>query len=305
MRQLLLTLSVCAGVFLVSAAPTARQAAPSGGPGLVELDVSVTDKNGPVTDLRQDDFQISDDGKKVDLKAVTFVAAHGSTTPGDARDVVIVLDDAGVPNAGTQALQQIATMFAQGAGPGDHVAAIRLHAATDDLTTNPQMALARIAAFQAGTIPFFPGETTEDLLRLVTRLSKQWLELAPHRRKAIVCIGSPAVCGPNERESSAPRDEYSTWVDAMTAAGRSNVLVYAAIPARFDLLGGGLVERTGGQAFGGLSNFLPAVEQVYDDLSQYYMLTYVPAASKKDLRAVSVRVNRKGVTVHARNKRGA
>jgi hypothetical protein len=291
-------------LLITTATPIAKQAPSPAQTALVELDVSVTDKNGIVTDLRQDEFQVQDDGKKVELKAFTSVLARGSTAQGDGRDVVIVLDDAGVPMAGTQPMQQIASLFVGGARPGDSVSVVRLHKTDDEVSKDRQLALSRIAAFQSGAIPFFAGETTEDMLRLVTKLSNHWAETLPHRRKAIVCIGSPAVCLPDERESTAPRDLYSTWVDALTATARGNVVAYAAIPSRFILGGGGLVERTGGQAFGGTSNFGPAVDQVYADLSQYYLLGYEPAPSKKELRAVTVRVSRKGVTVHTRNKRG-
>jgi hypothetical protein len=291
-------------LLLATSSPLATQTPPSGSNTLVELDVSVTDKTGILTDLRQEEFQVQDDGKKVALKSFTSVLARGSTAPGDGRDIVVVLDDAGVPMAGTQAMQQIANLFVANARPGDTVSVVRLHKAEDEVSKDRQVALSRIAAFQSGSIPFFENETTEDMLRLVAKLSKYWEETVPHRRKAIVCVGSPGVCLPDERESTAPRDQYSVWVNAISATARANVVAYAAIPGRFSLGGGGLVERTGGDAFGGIQNFVPAVEKVYTDLSQYYLLGYEPAPSKKDMRSISVKVNRKGVTVHTRNKRG-
>jgi VWFA-related protein len=300
MFRSLITAIAC--VLLITVAPVAKQAAaPS---ALVELDVSVTDKNGVVTDLKQADFQVQDDGKRVELKSFSTVLARGSAAQGDGREIVLVLDDAGVPMAGTQALQQIASMFVQAARPGDSISVVRLHKADDEVSKDRQAALARIAAFQAGSIPFFQNETTEDTLRLVTKLSNHWAETMPHRRKAIVCIGSPAVCSPDEREETAPRDMYSTWVNVLTATARANTVFYGAVPARFTLAGGGLAERTGGDVLGGTSNFVDAVERVYADLSHYYLLGYEPPASKKDLRNISVRVNRRGITVHTRNKRG-
>jgi hypothetical protein len=297
-------MAAIAGVALVTAAPVAKQAGTPPGTGFVELDVSVTDKNGIVTDLKQADFQVQDDGKRVELKSFSSVLATGSTAQGDGREIVLVLDDAGVPMAGTQAMQQIASLFVQGARSGDTISVIRLHKADDEVSKDRQVALARIAAFQSGSIPFFQNETTEDLLRLVAKLSNHWAETMPHRRKAIVCIGSPAVCSPDEREETAPRDMYSTWVNALSATARGNTVVYGAVPGRFTLIGGGLAERTGGDVMGGVSNFVPAVERVFTDLSHYYLLGYEPPASKKELRNISVRVNRRGVTVHTRNKRG-
>jgi hypothetical protein len=290
--------------FSTMAVVVASQAPAPAGSATVEIDVSVTDKTGILSDLKQEEFQVQDDGKKVELKSFTPVVARGTMTPGDGRELVIILDDAGVPMAGTQPMQQIANMFVSSAKPGDIVSVVRLHKQDDEVSKDRQVALSRIAAFQSGAVPFVQGETVEDLFRVVTKISNHWAETSPHRRKSIVCIGSPAVCSPDERESTAPRDEYSSWVDAMSAAARANVVFYAAIPGPFTLAGGGLVERTGGAAFGGISNFVDAAEQVFGNMSQYYMLGYEPAASKKDLRAVSVRVNRKSITVHARNKRG-
>jgi hypothetical protein len=97
---------------------------------------------------------------------------------------------------------------------------------------------------------------------------------------------------------------YPNWVDAVTATARANVVMYAAIPGRVSITGGGLVQRSGGEVFAGLTNFVPAVEAVFRDLSQYYLVRYTPPASKKDMRSVTVRLNRRGVDVHARNKRG-
>ena len=296
-------IALVGGAILLSAVLTARQAPVTQAGSLVELDVSVTDKTGIITDLKQEDFQIQDDGKRVEIASFKSVLARGTTAPGDGRELVLVMDDAGVPMAGTQAMQQIANLFVSAARPGDHVSVMRLHTPSDEVSRDRQVALARIAAFQAGSIPFFQNETTEDLLRLVIRLSKEWEPLSG-RRKAIVCIGSPAVCTPIERESTAPRDLYPNWVNSMSATARANVVVYAAIPGRFTLAGGSLIDSTGGEAFGGISNFVPAVEQIYGSLSQYYLLGYVPQPSKKDLRNLSVRVNRRGVTVHARTRRG-
>ena len=299
MRRMLVA---CMALFLIAVAPVGSQAPGAEGTPVV-LDVSVVDKNGPITDLRQEEFQIEDDGKKVQLTNLTAVAASGAT-PADGRDIVLVLDDAGVPMAGTQAIQIISNVFMSNMRPGDTVSVIRLHKAEDDLSKDPQVALARIAAFQAGAIPFFPGETTEDYLKLVTKLSKRWAESNTPRRHAIVCIGSPAVCSPDERDSTAPRDMYPNWVDAVTTTAKANVIAYAAIPGRVAVTGGGLVERSGGEVFAGLNNFEPAVAGVLRDLSQYYLVSYRAPASKKDMRSLTVKVNRKNITVNTRNKRG-
>ena len=268
------------------------------------LDVTVTDKAGPVTNLNKEDLQIQDDGKRATITNVTSVVARGSTAPGDGREIVLILDDAGVPMAGTPALQQIATIFASAAGPGDNVSVIRFHNGTDDLTKNREVSLARIAAFSAGSVPYVNEETDIDMFKLMAKLATKLGEVAPNRRKAIICIGSPAVCNPLERDSTAPRDEYPSWVNVLAATARNNVLVYSAIPAPVNLMGAGVVQRTGGTFFAGLTNYTPAIERVYGDLSQYYMATYTVEASNKQIRNLTVRTTRKDTTVKARDRRG-
>ena len=81
----------CAAVLLVTAAPVAEQTPPPSSGAFVELDVSVTDKNGIVTDLRQEDFQVQDDGKKVEIKSFTSVLARGTTAPGVCIYLFLVL----------------------------------------------------------------------------------------------------------------------------------------------------------------------------------------------------------------------
>jgi hypothetical protein len=165
------------------------------------------------------------------------------------------------------------------------------------------MSMSRVAGYQGGSFPFFQDETPEDFLRMVTRLSREWENTTPRRRRAIVCIGSPATCSNPERESTAVRDFYRNWVDVMNATARSHVLVYAAIPGLATMTGGGLLERTGGALFGGNSDFKSAVTRVIGDLSDYYLIAYSPQASNKELRSVSVRLTRRDVRIRMRNRR--
>src|SRR5690242_7125469 len=62
---------------------------------LVEIDAVVTDEAGkPVTGLTQEDFQIRDDGKRVDVK--TFEEVRETSDRLVARSIVLLLDDSGV-----------------------------------------------------------------------------------------------------------------------------------------------------------------------------------------------------------------
>jgi hypothetical protein len=76
---------------------------------LVDLDVVALDRDGrPVTDLRASDFEIKDDGQRVEVKTFDFVTSDG-LTPDGARSVVLLLDDSGVPMGGTVVVRAIAS----------------------------------------------------------------------------------------------------------------------------------------------------------------------------------------------------
>jgi hypothetical protein len=300
MKRIALGLLVGAGLLtvLVDRAGLLAQSAE------VEIDFSARDKASPVADLKKEEIQIQDDGKRVELKELTSVTANGTPAPGDGREIVLLLDDTGVPMNGTQAVQQIANIFAQAAGPGDNLNVVRFHTATDELVKDRQVAFARIAAYQGGSSNFSPDTTEWEMFGLIAKLTRKLGEMAPHRRSAIVCIGSPVVCNPTERSDNAPRDEYPRWIEAVSSAARAHTIVYAAVPTRVAIMGAGLAQRTGGQMFAGLTNYSSAIEQVYGDLSQYYIATYAPPESKKDLRSITVRTTRKNTTMKARERRG-
>ena len=282
----------------------ARQAPPAAAAPSVILDVSVTDREGrPIGDLKQEEFEVEDDGKKVALTNFAHVSLTGTKGPSDSRTVALVLDDAGVPAGGTRSIQAIASMFLGAVGPSDAVSVIRLHNASDKWMPGMEGSLARVASYQGAAIPFFPNETPDDFLRMVMRLSDDWEKSMPRRKRAIVCIGSSAVCNIAERESTAPRDLYPNWVQALSSAARGNTTVYAAVPALATMTGGGLLERTGGEMFGGTIDFAASAQRMMGHLSDFYLLAYTPQASKKDLRPLSVKVSRRDVRVRTRNRR--
>jgi hypothetical protein len=291
-------LLIVAALFLVAGVAPRTQAPTE----TVELDVAVSDNHDqPVTDLKAEEFQIQDDGKKADVKSVTRVSASGATRE-TGRTLVIILDDAGVPMAGTLAVQTIANLFASGTGPGDSLSVMSLHG-TPDEQPNRQLALSRIASFQAGSKPYFE-ETQEDMLQLLTKISRQWQETQPGRRKAFVCVGSQGVCAILERESTAPRDRYPNWVSAMKEMARAHATAYAAIPARLDTTQGGYItDLSGGGTFSANSNFTPAVDTVLRNLSEYYLVSYEAPKSSKPLKKLRVTVTRKNMKVQVRTRR--
>src|SRR4051812_1270213 len=86
-----------------------------------ELDVAVVDRDGrPISDLQPNELQVTDDGRRVEITSFSRVSALGND-PASARTIAIILDDAGVPMAGTPAIQTLASMVVSGLKPADNV----------------------------------------------------------------------------------------------------------------------------------------------------------------------------------------
>jgi VWFA-related protein len=270
--------------------------------GRVVLDVVALDGDGrAVTNLRQEDFQVQDDGKAVTIDKFTIVLADGADRP---RSIVVVLDDAGVPAAGTQALRAIAQNLLSRMGPADNIGIVRLHDTAANVATDPDSALAVINKFMSGTIPYDASMTPETTLTLMGSLARR-LEPTPGQRKAVVCIGSPAVCSMPEVISTAPRGLWPSWVGAIDAAADANVAVYSIVPTQMQAPGLTLHGMTGGEIFTTTSGFEGVFSRIWNDLSHYYLLEYQPKSSARDITTVNVRVNRRGVQLRTRGRRGA
>ena len=85
---------------------------PPQSPYLVELDAVVLDgADRPVAGLRQEDFQIKEDGRVVEVKTFDAIADTGRDRTGVPRSIVLLLDDSGVGAGNTLAIQTIARMF--------------------------------------------------------------------------------------------------------------------------------------------------------------------------------------------------
>jgi VWFA-related protein len=287
------------------------QPTPLGTPRLIELDVTVRDNDDrPVTDLRKEEIQIKEDGKAVAISSVTRVSIGPKE---EGRSLVIILDDAGVPAAGTPVMQTIANLLIAGAGPRDLIAVFPLHGGlSDEPSADHDRALKAVADFHAGVVPWSQTDTTEEFMVEVARLGRRWektqTQTQTPRRTAIVCLGSPALCNIIEREPIAPRDMYSNWVEAIRMTARARTLVYGLVPATAlgpgALQGGSIIERTGGHMFYGSAVFEPTIHQIYRDLSDYYLVSYPSSvALNKDLHKIDVNVNRKDVKVKTRLQR--
>jgi VWFA-related protein len=264
------------------------------------LDVSVIDKDGnPVTDLRAQDFHLEDNGQPVEIETFAVVP------PTNSRMVVLLLDDCGVPTQGTQAIQYIAQTVLAGMRSNDRVSVLRLHGEAGS-EGGRAAAAQMIDRFVAGVVPFDKTGTPQHVLETVAAVSRGLIggEEDRRRRKAIVCIGSQAVCSVPEMMNQDPRGLWPAWMDAVATTAAANVSVYAIVPAQVQFTGGHLPEVTGGTAFATTSEFERIAAQIWNQLGSYYLLGYRPFSSARDLTPVTISAARRGVSLHARRRRG-
>jgi VWFA-related protein len=291
-------------VALLGASSSAQKARSFQNIDLVDIDVVVTDGEGrPVIGLKKEDFDIREDGKPVSLQ--TFLARSASEAADDdaGRSMVILLDDVVMPRESVTAVKAIATYLAMQARPTDDLSVIRFRELDDEPFGDRGAALARISAYQGAVVRYAPAGSPEDVLKLIAGVSRK-LESTGRRRKILVCIGSPRICSVSQLGRFGGGSFYQDWVDAVGAAARANLSVYAllALPARVS--GEGIVEVTGGTVFRNASDFRPLLDRIWQDAGHHYLLGYWPPTSSKDLHSISVKVARKGVNVLARRQRG-
>jgi VWFA-related protein len=292
-------------IVMVTVSAQRQVPAPTG--DLVEIDVVALDRQDqPITDLRREDFTVKEDGRGVELKTFSSVAALGSSQPDDGRVVVLLMDDIGVPVSGTSPMQQIAPVVLSPIGDGDEVSVVRLASRKDEAFGDIRTARDRIDGYRGGAVPFSMRDTQETMLKAIAKIARQ-LESIDQRRKVVLCLGLPYVCDVAEPRLGSTSLIWPAWVAAINAAARANVSVYCVDPTgargAFHVSGGGLVQLTGGKVFAHENDFSLAARAIWREAGHYYLLGYWPAASKRDLHEIDVSVARKGVRVRARQRR--
>jgi hypothetical protein len=188
----------------------------------------------------------------------------------------------------------------------DEFSVVRLNNRRDEAFGDRLEALMRISEYKSDALPFFGRETVENALKVFARVSRT-LEAIEQRRKALVCVGVPAVCSTMEPASrSSVLSRY--WVDAMGAMARANASLYSLEPNGVSGSGrpvsGSIADATGGDVFRNTSDITRLIDIVRRDTGNYYLLGYWPSASKSDLHAIEVKVNKRGLRVRARRYRG-
>jgi len=301
LTRILLTLALAA---VVSVWPSAKRRPAESIADLVEIDAVVVDGKGkPVHGLQKTDFSVRENGKPVTITTFREVTEPKEIDADAARTLTLLLDDTGVAPLGTQTVQIIAKAFLESASLVDDVSVVRLHARDDEAFGDRLTAASRILGYRAGAYPFVVWSTSGDVLARIRDITRA-VSSGASRSKVIVCIGSPFICNVREPDPSAPRSFENLWVDTVAEAAAANVAMYAIVPGRAPLRGGGLPDMTGGEVFTPNSDLGPAIDRILRDASNHYVLGYWPADSTpRKLHRVEVKTSRRGARLHARRLR--
>jgi VWFA-related protein len=318
--------------------PDAPQATFRTGVEVVQLDVSVLDKNRqPVRGLTAADFTVIEDGKPqriVAFKAVDLpdrldfaapwmrdVAPDVVTNHLDAdRVVVLLLDDFHTPYDPmviTYA-RRIARRIVEELGPADMAAVVYTfsqHQGQEFTTDRARLAAAVDRFLPSGfSGPYSAACPNSECVTRAFRNVAESLRGWPGLRKSVVYISpqAPFKLGPQNIEQYA-FEANVTGVDSgpdlqqtFAAMQQANVNVY-----QFDPLGvtGGInadfgifAESTGGRAFTNTNAPWERVPEMFRENSSYYVVGFQSSNDKADahFRPVKVTVSRPNVDVRAR-----
>jgi VWFA-related protein len=245
-RSVTLLLSVVA-VTMLGTSPLAQQQAPvfRTGVDLVQLDVVVTDKDGrPVTDLRQEDFTITEQGRAQSIAAFDAVSIPSvrraepndtdihpivdvisNARPVDSRQWVLVLDDLHLLETNIVPTQRVVREFLLSLPPTDRVAVV--FTGRSDLSldfTSDLGTLLRVVGRFRDALGFAPdatnGQPWRDRARLAGATAHVLANIgtslidSSHPRKAIVYVGDGMAYGRQDIHFSS-RNQPPTEVMAI------------------------------------------------------------------------------------------
>jgi VWFA-related protein len=314
--------------FAASAVTVIAQSQPRFGTRVDLLVVSAVVRNADnslARGLTRDDFELLEDGKPLPIATFAEVDADGVASLDDGRFIVLLLDDLGTNPAFTPRIKQVAHAFVDRVGPKDVMSVTFLDGGSSTTTQNRaelHKAIDRRRDFgRAQLSPAGAGHTMKTIGSLAAQLAR-----VGHRRKLLVCIGPAAAF--------SPADVRGDTADAIRDTARAGVTTYVIDPlglteratlaprpidaggiavnwtgtvnkgAGFQLYNsGGFVYETGGFVFANINTFDAAVDQVWQEGGNYFLLGYEPARRDNKRHTIEVKVKRPGVEVRARRTR--
>ncbi len=303
----------------------------SGQVDLTQLDVSVLDKkNQPVTGLTAADFTITEDGKPQPIQTFAEVDLPHPDPAGPAwtreispdvitntgveseRLIVIVLDPASVELWTVKSAKAIGQSIVDQLGPAD-LASVMIEedrAHLQEFTHDRARLRSVIDQFQPGHEP----------IQAIVRIRAIWdivdtLATVKARRKSVIWVTPGIIFDPSGEIRWA-------WKRMLDSARLANVNVYPIDPTGLVAISDvddptgikrasvtklndfilATADNTGGHAFLNSNEFTSKIPQIFRETGSFYLLGYASPNIKADggFHRIAVKVNRPGVTVHAR-----
>lgn len=293
-----------------------------GSTNLVRVDVSVSDRRGdPITDLRKEDFQITEDNIPQAVQTLKFISATGAApdtdeslpirsaehaaeeaAKDDIRVVLIFWDEYHIGEfAPAIRARQALTEFARTAfGPTDLVALMDQLTTTDDIHfSRDRIALVnQIHDLHGRQGVYMPARSAveeaqlyqmRDVELLRSQVTASALESAiaflgalKQGRKAILFVSQTIG-----RVGSSPMDADVWLRKAINLANTNNTTIYTLDPrglemsSRLSSILQSLAENTGGRVF---ANNFPGRElrEILKDQSAYYLVGYSSSRNPAD-----------------------
>ena len=314
------------------------------GTDLVRVDVTVTQRgDDPVTDLKIEDFEVTDDNAPQTVETLKFVQVDGTRQSNldepleirskehalleaareDVRLFAIFLDDYHISKRPeiTLPLRDSLTKFVNLLGPNDLVALMEPLTTLYDLkyTRSKPELLNRIRSFEGRYGETFPVKSVIEEAQLTQR---NWMELRSgvtlSALKALVTQmgglrdGRKSVLffsqGPGVRPGS-PNDHLMQEIDE--AANRGNVTIHVIDPRPLGSVGFGgdtilrrLAGDSGGRAIVNTNNPTEQLAGVMADASAYYLVGFTPTRRTNDGKFHEIKVKVKRKGVRVTARRG-
>jgi VWFA-related protein len=291
--------------------------------------------NKLVRGLTKDDFELLEDGKPVPLVTFAEAASDARASIDDGRFIVLLLDDLSTHPQFTARIKNVAHEFANRMGPKDVMSVVLLNGGSSVTTQRPaeiHAAIDRTQGYGKGMLSSAFGSDTKHAMETIASLSGQ-LARVPHRRKVLICIGAVQTFNVPTHVDGFQGDAGR----AMRQTALSNVTTYVIDPlglaekaslatrpidagrldegmktptgvvsksAGFQDTRDGFAFESGGYAFANTNLYEAAIDQVWEEAGNYYLLGYDPGRRDNKRHSIEVRIKTTGLTVHARRTRG-
>ena len=286
--------------------PGHAQAPSERGAGPIHIDAVALDRNGlPVMDLKPAEVEVWIGHFRVPIESFTVVTPDANPS---GRLTVLMLDDVTVSLQHIGRVRDVAKRFVTTMRPEDRIAFISLDGSSMEATNDSARLLRTIDAYTAQSRGMMPAERLgEHVLKNLAALSKQMVE-AGGQRKTIVALGSSWLFDRPIPPAAVGMEPRKEWIAAMQAMAVANVGLYVIDPSgvsvtRTESGTAGFARETGGIAYTATNDLNGAADKIMREASNYYMLGVgdPPVGRGADLRAIDVKVLRRGVTVRARH----